>query len=560
MKFQKTLLAAALAMSVVSVSAFAAPIPGEALVNQYYVLDDDGNSTGDFLYEIGGKVYERVPSVDVTGQFDFIEKAGVDIADATKYQFHRGGMVETLTTLPNVGVPTPDVNVEGGNANWSYSNSSTIVTSGGSVDYIGQVTDELGNKNDIDGNLATQPDTQITESKVQYMENGHFHGSNGHNVGVYTAQVDTNDADDKKIYQASALNAQGLTLIKPINLNALDEDSELEVDYLTGTTTIVTTKAGTTIDRTPLEAYGTISRDEDGNEIGRTVKAVKFNGEYYTVSGENNDILTKADASVTEGLVTVAGGAAVGKFDAETTKASTTAFVGSTATKYGEKTETFNEASTITVGSTDTSTVLQAGKDFNVGTGSTTPKSTTEKYVTTGIIKTDAQNNNTYGLTVVESKDGKTNFTEVTAEGVVTTGDVTIFANSDKETTVGKFVESAAAAVDAKVDAALVEVDSRLQQFNGTAARLNSRIDDVEKTSYRGIAIALAAQQQIPNIGAGQFAVFGGVGHYEGETAGALGVASVFADGRTSVSAALGVAGSNEVGGRVGVSYVFGGK
>ncbi|ALH96626.1 YadA-like family protein [Acinetobacter equi] len=84
-------------------------------------------------------------------------------------------------------------------------------------------------------------------------------------------------------------------------------------------------------------------------------------------------------------------------------------------------------------------------------------------------------------------------------------------------------------------------------------------MDEVEKTSYRGVAIALAAQQQIPNIGAGQFAVFGGAGHYKGESAGAVGIANVFADGRTSFSAAVGFAGCNEVGGRLGV-YVFGGK
>jgi len=102
--------------------------------------------------------------------------------------------------------------------------------------------------------------------------------------------------------------------------------------------------------------------------------------------------------------------------------------------------------------------------------------------------------------------------------------------------------------------------NTQVANVNSRVSQLNSRIDDVEKTSYRGIAIALAAQQQIPNIGAGQFAVFGGVGHYEGESAAALGVASVFADGRTSVSAALGFAGGSEVGGRVGVSYVFGGE
>ena len=102
--------------------------------------------------------------------------------------------------------------------------------------------------------------------------------------------------------------------------------------------------------------------------------------------------------------------------------------------------------------------------------------------------------------------------------------------------------------------------DVQIAGVNTRVNQLNKRIDDVEKTSYRGIAIALAAQQQIPNIGAGQFAVFGGVGHYEGESAAALGLASVLADGRTAFSAALGFAGGNEVGGRVGVSYVFGGK
>lgn len=119
----------------------------------------------------------------------------------------------------------------------------------------------------------------------------------------------------------------------------------------------------------------------------------------------------------------------------------------------------------------------------------------------------------------------------------------------------------AAKAEDVKVLAsANAYTDAQIGAFGSTAARLNKRIDDVEETAYRGIAIALAAQQQIPNIGAGQFAVFGGVGHYEGESAGALGLAGVLADGRTSLSAALGAAGNGEVGGRLGVAYVFGGK
>lgn len=95
-------------------------------------------------------------------------------------------------------------------------------------------------------------------------------------------------------------------------------------------------------------------------------------------------------------------------------------------------------------------------------------------------------------------------------------------------------------------------IDSRVNQ-------LNSRVDDVQKTAYRGIAIALAAQQAVPNIAPGQVAVFGGVGHYEGETAGSIGVVTSFTD-RISASGAFGFAGGSEFGGRVGVAYVFGGK
>ena len=94
---------------------------------------------------------------------------------------------------------------------------------------------------------------------------------------------------------------------------------------------------------------------------------------------------------------------------------------------------------------------------------------------------------------------------------------------------------------------------------NSRVNSLNSRVDDVQKTAYRGIAIALAAQQAVPNIAPGQVAVFGGVGHYEGETAGSIGVVTSFTD-RISASGAFGFAGGSEFGGRVGVAYVFGGK
>lgn len=89
--------------------------------------------------------------------------------------------------------------------------------------------------------------------------------------------------------------------------------------------------------------------------------------------------------------------------------------------------------------------------------------------------------------------------------------------------------------------------------------QMGNNVDKVQKTAYRGIAIALAAQQAVPNIKPGQVAVFGGIGHYEGETAGSIGVVTSFTD-RISASGAFGFAGGSEFGGRVGVSYVFGGN
>lgn len=67
------------------------------------------------------------------------------------------------------------------------------------------------------------------------------------------------------------------------------------------------------------------------------------------------------------------------------------------------------------------------------------------------------------------------------------------------------------------------------------------------------LCIALAAQQAIPNLKPGNYAVYGGVGHYEGENAGALGVATLLGNGRSSINAAFGFA-SSQVSGRIDVS------
>ncbi len=100
--------------------------------------------------------------------------------------------------------------------------------------------------------------------------------------------------------------------------------------------------------------------------------------------------------------------------------------------------------------------------------------------------------------------------------------------------------------------------DARFAAFDSGMDRLNKRVDKVEKKAYRGVAIALAAQQQVPNIKPGQYAMFGGAGHYEGESAIAMGFVGAVNE-KTSLSAAVGFSGS-EFGGRVGVAYVFGGN
>lgn len=93
--------------------------------------------------------------------------------------------------------------------------------------------------------------------------------------------------------------------------------------------------------------------------------------------------------------------------------------------------------------------------------------------------------------------------------------------------------------------------------FQSYSNDINYRVDDVEKTANSGVAISLATQQTIPNLRPGNVAVFGGMGHYEGESALAIGAATMLENGRTSVSGALGFSDS-KFGGRVGMSYIFG--
>ncbi|MDO3658062.1 YadA-like family protein [Acinetobacter sp. NIPH 1865] len=135
--------------------------------------------------------------------------------------------------------------------------------------------------------------------------------------------------------------------------------------------------------------------------------------------------------------------------------------------------------------------------------------------------------------------------------------------NTEKDARIAGDVAEAKARSDA--DLALgkridLEATTRTAEINRLDGRINQasrRLDDIEKSAYRGVAIALAAQQAVPNIRSGQVAVFAGVGHFEGETAGSVGLVTSFFANRVSLSGSVGYAGGNEVGSRIGLSYAF---
>ncbi|ENU29306.1 hypothetical protein F991_02868 [Acinetobacter sp. CIP-A165] len=111
--------------------------------------------------------------------------------------------------------------------------------------------------------------------------------------------------------------------------------------------------------------------------------------------------------------------------------------------------------------------------------------------------------------------------------------------------------------LDGRIDAEAAERTAEIKRLDGRIDHASRRLNDIEKSAYRGVAIALAAQQAVPNIRSGQVALFAGVGHFEGESAGSVGVVTSFIANRVSLSGAVGFAGGNEVGGRVGLSYSF---
>ncbi|MBD8008111.1 MULTISPECIES: YadA-like family protein [Acinetobacter] len=602
MKFQKTLLAATLAFAAFTSTNAALnnlpdPVKADAWVYQ--------NAEGDVVLKLAngneGYEYWNLEFNEDTNKYEF----GSVVANGqlpAGYELALGGQVDSQTDSDAGGVVdhgiTPNNNDEGVLHVWSQSQNQTGTAAyeekfveGTFISADGNVVIEVEAYNAEGGN---QVNTGTVNTLVAGALPNELTGKSNTQLethGVLAYNLDF-AANGKVTGTGAALTHNGLGLASVSDFDGQAYDN-IEIDATKGTVTASITKPNADVEKFETRSY----RDDKDNTyfelVGKGLYQVNQDG---TVSASNAKISTLTQYAT--GVADVATG---------TTESTTvTKSVNSNAVVYGESKSTQASATNVLISSAVAGGIFEEGDRFGLGDVGTTTEVSSQS-VTTGIVKSE-DGKNTYGVVVSQKETGKADkFTEVNADGINTTGvinaadfqigGVSIVQNI--QTSVGEatqevvaqvetqlaanqtFVTEAVAAVDAGLTAAATDrqairaaavegdaatlasanayTDNAVAGFNSRVGQLNSRIDDVEKTSYRGIAIALATQQQIPNIGAGQYAVFGGVGHYEGESAAALGVASVLADGRTSLSAALGFGGS-EVGGRVGVSYVFGGK
>ncbi|AOA57882.1 YadA-like family protein [Acinetobacter larvae] len=445
----------------------------------------------------------------------------------------KGGQIEGTTgaTL-NSGFENKVVNGE----HVLYGYQGAKVNQTGGVD--GTIVNPDGTEEKVKGNFG-QTTAQATD--VRYVQSGILA-----NTGR-GPQIDPS----KNIYGVSARDNNNVTMMtgNGIALADLSNNGQLQTDgsVITNDKLIDSKVSGTQKSRqydvggkTVVEIYN----NDKGNEL---------ESKFYEYS--NGTLVEYKGDKPVAGTHTKTGTAEYNEGTWQTSKTHNT--VTNQNVTYSESTYTTDKtvvnAGITTPGGSTTNVLSEFGGDKT--------KLQSQQSVSTGIIGQNEDKSNKYGLEVAKTNEkGETAKTTVTADGISTTGVINAADYQINGQSIVESIDTSVGKATAEIDKKIVEVDQRLQQFNSVASDLNNRIDDVEKTAYRGVAIALAAQQAIPNLGAGQTAVFGGAGVYKSEGAGALGIATVLPDGRTSFSGAFGVAGGGEVGGRIGVSYVFGGK
>ena len=299
---------------------------------------------------------------------------------------------------------------------------------------------------------------------------------------------------------------------------------------------------------TTFQRGGTSNDYEESTE--RTSETIKLLNQTNLTYGET--VTDRKGAGTGEVAVTNSSATSVEKFDIKSSGS-------------GAAEKTVNEVKVGIVG-TDSSAKNVYGLTVEK-TGSVTTKVEAGTVTTGNVVATGITLGGTDLIATIDAKDATTlasanGYTDTKAIDTLAKADLAAksYADTKATDTLAKADTAAKAYADGKAADTLTEAksytDAAVSSFSSTINSLNKRLDDVEETAYRGTAIALAAAQQVPNIKAGQFALFGGVGHYEGESAVAIG--GVFAVSETvSISGALGTAGS-EVGGRVGASFVFG--
>ena len=581
MKFQKTLLAVTLA--VIGFGAQAADATGKANMYAYQ------NAAGDEAYRIelisGNQTLIKSGwYTQVNGELVALE----DAAEIAKYSGNliSGGQIDIKTSENKTvivdevigGVSGSGTNVDQNNY-WSFENSvtktTTTITSGNNSYLVnGQLVnyDENGQYTDVEREFEFSKDEQLPEDVVvetiaatvkKDVQIGNLTEEQRTANAEYAFNIEkTEDANVQGLVATIKTDSQVNTSVAAVTGNGLavlsvpdGADVNLEKGTVTSTQII---GAETKSPRAELKAYDTT----DGKRV------VEYGNKYFTLDAATQSLTTYSGDLTT--LVQVGAGTAEETSGATEIKSVNTGLVSNKNVTYGESVITSTNEGRVLVGSTDPNNANNtSGTEYVINQSQET---TTSKNVVTGIIETDSTGKNTYGLQATNIvNDVPIDQTTVTAEGITTTG---VISAKDYKIdgvslvdSINTRVTTAVTGATQVIDAKILEVDQRLTQFNTTATQLNNRvsqlnkrIDEVEEVANRGVAIALAATQQIPQIGAGQTVVFGGVGHYEGESAVSLGLATVFADGRTSLSAAVGVAGGSEVGGRVGLAYVFGGK
>ncbi|MDH0030573.1 MULTISPECIES: YadA C-terminal domain-containing protein [unclassified Acinetobacter] len=494
----------------------------------------------------------------LTARYDTIDGNGSPI---TIYETQSGGVSTYYTINSGVATEYTDATVIGALGKTVAPTAGGTTQTQSVLNTTTATVKEVTDKAVTYGEIKTQQDAVTVNGTLNNNENINVNVGTGAPVDVNNQSVVTGiigtDSNSNNIYGTTAKSkvtaADGT--VTADNTTTLTADGIVVADVVSGKSTIVnatgittdTLIVGGTNVKDTLDAHTTAIAGLDTRVTANETAITNLDNRVTTEVGRLDGRVDAVDARVTanetaittlDGRVTTEVNRLDGRID--TVAADTLATANTyTDTKVGAE-KTAREAADTQIrtdfAAADAATLTSAKgyTDTKVGAEETARKAEDAK-IRTDFTAADAQIRTDFAAADTATLNSAKGYTDTKATSTLAS------ANTYTDTKAAETLSAANAYTNTRVD------------------QLNSRVDDVQKTAYRGIAIALAAQQAVPSIQPGQVAVFGGVGHYEGETAGSIGVVTAFTD-RISASGALGFASGNEFGGRVGVAYVFGGK